>query len=130
MGADGSVRTDTIPGYGRNSQGRWAPATRAIRCACLRRAGPPNRIHQTARGLTPGKAYCLQFVTADRNDVVGKKFNPRRYGIGVELEGADILHDKGYMHIDRRDGGRYAENNNVAKINLHRIVFAPNRRER
>jgi hypothetical protein len=55
--------------------------------------------------------------------VVGKKFNPRRYGIGAELEGVEILHDKGYVHIDRRNGGRYAENNNVAKINLHRIVF-------
>jgi len=124
MGADGSVRTDTIPGYGRNSQGRWGAGNAGDTvCVFARRAGRPNRIHQTARGLTPGKAYCLQFVTADRNDVVGKKFNPRRYGIGVELEGAEILHDKGYVHIDRRDGGRYAENNNVAKINLHRIVF-------
>ena len=34
-------------------------------CVMTRSAGKPNRISQTAKGLEVGKAYCLQFVTAD-----------------------------------------------------------------
>ena len=48
---------------------------------------------------------------------------PRKHGIRAELQGAEILRDKGFVHIDRRNSGRYKHNNNVAKINLNRIIF-------
>jgi len=122
--AEGSIRTDKIAGYGKNSQGRWGAGNAGDTvCVMTRRAERPNRISQTAHGLKPGKAYCLQFVTADFKDVTGKKYNPRRYGIRAELEGAKVLGDKGFVHIDRRNTGRYKHNNNVAKINLNRIIF-------
>jgi hypothetical protein len=122
--ATGSIRTDTLAGYGHNSQGRWGSGKAGDTfCVLARQAGQPNRISQTAQGLTVGKLYCLQFVTADRDDVVGKKFNPRRYGIAAKLEGAEILPDKSFVHIDRRHSGRYAHNDNVAKINLNRVIF-------
>ncbi len=122
--AEDSLRTETIPGYGKNSQGRWnAGRAGDTVCVMTRTQGKPNRIRQTARGLEVGKAYCLQFVTADRKDVLGEKYNPRRYGIRAELEGAELLPDKGFVHIDRRNTGRYKHNNNVAKINLNRIIF-------
>ena len=122
--AAGAIRTDTLAGYGKNSQGRWGGgAAGDTVCVLTRQNGQPNRISQTARGLTVGKAYCLQFVTADRKDVLGKKYNPRRYGLDAELEGAELLPDKSFVHVDRRSGGRYAHNDNVAKINLHRIIF-------
>ena len=122
--ATDSIRANTIAGYGKNSQGRWGGGKVGDTvCVLTRHTGQPNRISQTAQGLTVGKAYCLQFVTADRKDVVGKKFNPRRYGIAAELEGAEILSDKSFVHIDRRSGGRYAYNDNVAKINLNRVIF-------
>jgi hypothetical protein len=119
-----SVRTDTIAGYGKNSQGRWG-AGRAgdTVCVMVRDAGTPNRISQTARGLRAGGAYCLQFVTADRKDVTGRKCNPRRYGIDAELEGIEPIAEKSFVYVDRRKGGRYAKNDSVAKINLNRIVF-------
>ncbi|NLS95237.1 MAG: hypothetical protein GXX96_24025 [Planctomycetaceae bacterium] len=122
--AEGSVRAHTIAGYGKNSQGRWGGGSSGDTvCVMTRNADKPNRISQTAKGLEVGKAYCLQFVTADLNDVTGKKYNPRRYGIRAELEGAEILPDKSFVHIDRRNTGRYRDNNNVAKINLNRIIF-------
>ena len=122
--ATGSIRTDNIVGYGRNSQGRWGDGNAGDTvCVLTRQAGQPNRISQTAQGLTVGKAYCLQFVTADRRDLLGKKFNPRRYGIAAKLRGAEILPDKSFTHIDRRHGGRYAHNDNVGKINLNRMIF-------
>ena len=122
--ATGSIRADTIAGYGKNSQGRWGGGQSGDTVCVLKRpAGQPNRIRQTAQGLTVGKAYCLQFVTADRKDVVGKKFNPRRYGITVELEGAEILPERSFVHVDRRSGGHDGPNSNLAKINLHRVIF-------
>jgi hypothetical protein len=122
--AANSIRVSTVAGYGKNSQGRWGAGTAGDTvCVLTRQAGRPNCIRQTAQGLTVGKAYCLQFVTADHKDVVRRNFNPRRYGIAAKLEGAEILPANSFVHIDRRDGGRYAHNDNVGKINLHRIVF-------
>ncbi len=122
--AEGSVRAHTISGYGKNSQGRWGAGSAGdTACVMTRRADKPNRIQQTANRLEMGRVYCLQFVTADLKDVTGKRYNPRKYGIRAELEGAEILRDKSFVHVDRRNSGRYKHNNNVAKINLHRIIF-------
>ncbi len=122
--AEGSIRTNTISGYGKNSQGRWGAGSAGDTiCVMTRYSNTVNRISQIAQGLKPGKAYCLQFVTADLNDIIGKKYNPRRYGIDVDLEGVEKLADKSFVHIDRRKGGRYEHNDNVAKINLHHIIF-------
>ena len=50
--ADGSIRTDTIAGYGKNSQGRWGGGNAGDTvCVLTRQAGQPNRISQTAQGL-------------------------------------------------------------------------------
>ncbi|MBN2291429.1 MAG: carbohydrate binding domain-containing protein [Pirellulales bacterium] len=122
--AKGSIRTEKIPGYGRNSQARWGGGSAGNSvCVMIRGAGKANRISQTAHGLEVGKVYCLQFVTADFNDVTGKKYNPRRYGINVELDGAEILPGKGYVHIDRRKSYRRKKSGTVGKINLNRIIF-------
>ena len=122
--AAGAVRADTVPGYGKNCQGRWSGGKAGDTvCVMTRQPAAANRISQTAQGLTVGKAYCLQFVTADRRDVVGRKGAPRRYGLDVELAGAERIGSKSFVHIDRRAGGRYEHNDNVGKVNLHRIVF-------
>ena len=122
--AEGSLRTDTIAEYGKKSQGRWNAGNAGDTvCVMTRHAGKPNRISQTVHGLEVGKAYCLQFVTADRKDVVDKKYNPRQYGIEAELEGAEILGDKSFVHIDRRNASGHKHSDNVAKINLNRIIF-------
>jgi len=122
--AAGSIRPETLAGYGKNSQGRWG-AGRAgdTVCVMVRQPAATNRISQTAHGLSVGKAYCLQFVDADRKDVTGRKDNPRRYGIDVELEGVERIGGKSFVHIDKRKAGRYEHNDNVGKINLNRIVF-------
>jgi hypothetical protein len=122
--AEGAIRVDTIADYGKNSQGRWGGGKAGDTvCVLTRNAEKPNRISQTAAGLEVGKAYCLQFVTADRKDIAGKIYNPRQYGIAAELEGAEILADKSFVHVDKRNTGRYQHNSNVAKINLNRIIF-------
>ena len=123
--AEGALRADTIAGYGKNSQGRWGGGSAGDTvCVMTRQPAATNRISQTVQGMKVGKAYCLQFVTADRSDVLGRKANSRRYGIDVELDGVERIADKSSVHIDKRQGGgRYAHNDNVGKINLNRIVF-------
>ncbi|HRR34934.1 MAG TPA: hypothetical protein P5026_12590 [Kiritimatiellia bacterium] len=118
------MRAGTLAGYGKNSQGRWGGG-KAGDTFCLLTHQPAgiNRVSQTVRGLTPGQSYCLQFVTADHTDIVEKRFNPRRYGIEVDMPGVERNAARSFVHIDRRKGGRYAHNDNVAKVNLHRIVF-------
>lgn len=122
--AEGSVRTETLSGYGKNSQGRWGGGNAGDTvCVLARQPAATNRLSQTVQGLKPGRAYCLQFVTADRNDVAGKRSSPRRYGIEAELDGVERIGDKSFVHVDRRKGGRYEHNDNVGKVNLNRIVF-------
>ncbi len=123
--AEGAVRAETIPGYGQDVQRRWHARTGDTVCLMTRQAGTPNRISQTARGLEPGRAYSLHFVTADRLDVAGKTYNPRRYGIDVFIKGAEVIPGRSFVHIDdrkthwspRRDPGH------LAKVNVHRVVF-------
>jgi hypothetical protein len=119
-----SIRPATIAGYGRSSQCRWgAGGAGDTVCVLARHTGEPNRVSQTARGLVVGKAYSLQFVTADRKDVVGKKGDPRRHGIAAELPGATIMPEKSFVHVDRRSKGESTHGDNVGKINLHRTIF-------
>lgn len=122
--AKGSVAAATIPGYGKNMQGRWGGGKAGDTvCAMIRQPGQPNRVAQTLQGLEVGKVYSLQFVTADRTDIAEKRYNPRQYGIAATLEGAELLSDRCFVHIDRRKTHRRTPPENLAKINLHRIVF-------
>ena len=122
--AQGALRTLTIPGYGKNIERRWgAGAAGDTVCVMARKADEPNRISQTARGLSVGKAYSLQFVTGDLRDITGKKNNPRRYGIEAELKGGEPIAERSFVHIDRRKAHRGIAPEHLGKINLHRIVF-------
>jgi len=121
---EGSITTATIPGYGKKVQVRWGGGKAGDTvCAMARTEGKPNRIGQTMRGLEVGKAYSLQFVTADRKSLGTKDYNPRKYGIAAELPGVEILTDRCFVHIDRRKTHRRKPAENLGKINLHRIVF-------
>ncbi len=124
--AEGSVRTETLAGFGKASQGRWGGSGRAGNTVCVltRQNGPVNSVSQKATGLLVGRLYTLQFVVADYQDAVAKKINPRRFGLDAALsEGAEVLPEKTYVHVDKRVKGRYAHNDNVARINLHHITF-------
>ncbi len=70
-----ALRTDSFAGYGKGSQARWGAGgqTGDTFCVFKRGAGGPSTLTQTATGLTPGKVYTLQFVTADYKDMVAKQ---------------------------------------------------------
>jgi len=122
--AAGSIRVETIPGYGKNSQGWWgADHVGDTVCVMTRHRSAVNWLSQTITGLTVGKTYCLQLVAADRQDVIGKKFHPRRYGIDVELPGVERMADKSFVCVEHRQKKRDRNDPNLGKVHLHRVVF-------
>ena len=124
--ASGKVRTDSHEGFARRSQCRWGGngGVGDTFAVLVREDGAPTRLAQTAKGLVPGRTYCLQFVTFDVKDVKARRIAPRRFGIDVRLDaGVEVRKDLSWVHVDNRSNGRYDFNNNVARVNLHHIVF-------
>ena len=120
-----SVRSDKFSGYGKSSQSRWgAPGgTGDTFCVLTRPEGRPNTLTQTATGLLPGKVYTLQFVTADYEDMVAGKVDPKQLGLDAVLDaGAEIIPEQSYVFVDRRNSGRKKDDGKV-RINLNHIRF-------
>ncbi|MBQ9366829.1 MAG: hypothetical protein IJT83_03530 [Victivallales bacterium] len=122
----GNVTTDKFQGFASSSQNRWGGNngigdTFAV---LTKNDAVVSSVTQNAVNLVPGKAYCLQFATFDVDDVKAKRINPRKFGITAHLsEGADIQDKLSWHFVDKREKGRYAYNNGVARINLVHIVF-------
>ena len=123
--AKGNVTTDSFQGFASSSQNRWGGGSVGDTFAVLTKNDTEvSSVTQKAVNLVPGKAYCLQFATFDVDDVKAKRLNPRKFGITAHLsEGADIQKKLSWHHVDKREKGRYAHNNGVARINLVHIVF-------
>ncbi len=119
------LRAGSFAGYGKSSQGRWGAAggTGDTFCVFTRGEGRPSTLSQAATGLTPGKVYTLQFVTADYKDMVAGKVDPRQHGLKAVLDaGAEVIADQSYVYVDSRNSGR-KENDGLVRINLHHIRF-------
>ncbi|MBQ3290501.1 MAG: hypothetical protein IJH50_13955 [Kiritimatiellae bacterium] len=124
--ASGNVRTDSYPDFARRSQCRWGGngGVGDTFAVLMREEGAPATLSQTATGLVPGRTYCLQFTAFDVKDVKANRIAPRRFGIDVTLGGgAEVRKDLSWVHVDERVKGRYDFNDNVARVNLHHIVF-------
>ena len=122
----GKVRTDSHPDFARRSQCRWGGngGVGDTFAVLTREEGAPATVSQTAKGLVPGRTYCLQFATFDVKDVKANRIAPRRFGIDVRMgAGAEVRKGLSWVHVDERVKGRYDFNNDVARINLHHVVF-------
>ncbi len=123
--ADEAVKPASFSGYGKGAQRRWGAASAIGDTFCLftRQDGKPSVISQTATGLVPGKVYTLQFVTADYQDMLNKRFNPRQHGITATLgAGAELIPEKSYIFVDKRNTGR-KKDDGQARVNLHHLRF-------
>jgi hypothetical protein len=120
-----AVRTDSFAGYGKGSQARWGAGggTGDTFCVFKRGAERPSTLTQTASGLTPGKVYTLQFVTADYQDMVARKVEPKQHRFSALLgAGAQLIPEQSYVFVDRRTSGNKA-NDGLVRINLHHVRF-------
>ena len=122
----GVVRPDEHASFASRSQNRWGGngGVGDTFAVLVRREGESSSLSQTARGLVPGRKYCLQFATFDVKDVKANRIAPRRFPVSATLsDGAEIDRTLSWVHVDERVKGRYAVNDGVARINLHHIVF-------
>ncbi|MDD3544428.1 MAG: hypothetical protein PHG96_03605 [Kiritimatiellae bacterium] len=120
-----AVLPASFAGYGKGAQRRWGAASKTGDTFCLfkRQDGQANVISQKATGLVPGKVYTLQFVTADYQDMLNKRFNPREHGITATLgAGVEVIPEQSYVFVDRRNSGR-KKDDGQARVNLHHIRF-------
>ena len=124
--AQGDVTLDSCPGLAATSQNRWGGNggigdTFAV---FHKTSEETSTLTQTATGLEPGRAYLLQFIAFDADDAHAKRVNGKDIGIRATLgDGAVVRDDLSWHHIDRRQTGRYAQNNDCVRPNLHHIVF-------
>lgn len=123
---EGGISVEKFSGYAKRNQNRWNAPRGCGDTFCVFKAmeGKPNKLIQKAKGLTPGKPYMLLFSVGDYDDLKAQKLNPRRYGLDAVLENAEILPES-TVYVDKREKGKYAHNHNVARQNLHRILFIP-----
>lgn len=123
----GDVTLDNCPGLAATSQNRWGGGNGNIGdtfAVFHKRGEETSTLAQSATGLEPGRTYLLQFVTFDADDAHAKRVNGRDIGIRATLgEGAVVRDDLSWHHIDRRETGRYEQNNLCVRPNLHHIVF-------
>ncbi len=124
--ADGAIAVEKFSGYAKRNQNRWNAPRGCGDTFCVFKAveGKPNKLSQIAKGLTVGKPYMLLFSVGDYDELKAQKLNPRRYGLEAVLENAEILPES-TVYVDKREKGKYAHNHNVARQNLHRIIFIP-----
>lgn len=119
-----AIRTEKFAGYGSGSQRRWGAAgTGDTFCVFRRSAAGPGTLTQTATGLSVGKVYTLQFVTADYQDMVARKVEPKQHPLRALLgAGAQLIPEQSYVFVDRRAAGAGAEAGWV-RVNLHHLRF-------
>ena len=128
--AKGAVRLDEHANFASRSQNRWGGngGVGDTFAVLVRGEGDASSISQTVKGLVPGRKYCLQFATFDVKDVKANRIAPRRFGVSAALsDGVEVDERLSWVHVDRRVKGRYAANDNVARINLHHVVFTARR---
>lgn len=120
----GDVRAERLPENGKRSQSRWGGGRGDTFATLVRGAGAASRLLQTAKGLVPGRTYCLQLAVFDAKDARERRVAPRRFPVGVSAgRGAKVRDDLSWVHVDERTKNRYPFNEGGARINLHHVVF-------
>lgn len=127
---EGGVRVDNIKNFVKTCQNRWGGSVEDYFALLPRGENSIATLKQTAKGLVPGRMYRLKYVTFDVKDVRAKRFNPRKFGIAVSVgNGARVDPALTWTHIDKREKGMYAHNNNCARVNLGQVVFTATKPE-
>ncbi len=103
-----ALRADSFSGYGKGSQRRWGASGGTGDTFCV---------------FTRGEGRANQFVTADYNDMVAGRVDPRQFGLDAVLDaGAEVMPEKSYVYVDSRTSGR-KKDDGLARVNLHHIRF-------
>ncbi|MBO4344631.1 MAG: hypothetical protein J5833_02675, partial [Victivallales bacterium] len=96
----GNVTNGKHTGFAAKSHNRWGgnAGVGDTFAVFTKQDAEVSTVTQVAKGLVPGKAYCLQFSTVDYNDVKTNRLNPRKFGINATLgDGAQIRKDLSWL---------------------------------
>ena len=122
--SEGDVKVENVKDFVKTCQNRWGGGVEDYFATLSRGTNSVAVLRQTAKGLVPGRTYRLRYVTFDVKDVKAKRFNPRKFGIAASAgDGVRIDPALTWTHVDRREKGMYAHNNNCARVNIGQIVF-------
>lgn len=128
--SEGGAKVDNIKNFVKTCQNRWGGSVEDYFAALPRGEKTVAVLKQTAKSLVPGRMYRLKYITFDVKDVRAKRFNPRKFGITASVgNGAKVDPALTWTHVDRREKGMYAHNNNCARVNLSQIVFTATKPE-
>ena len=107
--------------FGTKTEGRWllGMSVGDTFAVLPRTAEGTASVSQPATGLVPGRKYVLRFADFDVDDVMTARFAPRRIGVEVELDGAEIDRTLTWEHVDERP----EKDMKGARINYRQIVF-------
>ena len=124
VGRDGAITPQSNPTFAEDSIGIWqrGGSDAGDYFIVFKRGSEPNYLQQTAKSLTVGETYMLEYVTADYQDILHATVNPMDHVLHAELpeENADVLSVREY--IDMRPQHFYGKTD-FARINLKQIIF-------
>ena len=123
---NGAVRADSFAGFAKASQNRWGGNGGVGDTFAVLSRGKDSfaTLSQKAKGLVPGRKYRLRYSAFDVKDVKAKRMAPRKFAISASAgAGAEVDGALTWTHVDKRVKGRYAANNNCARVNFSQIVF-------
>ena len=120
----GDVSASKVKGFYLASQGRWCSSDGASDTFAVLngKADGPSSLTQVAKGLVPGKAYCLKFLCFDAGAFGAAKLNCRKYGVEAKLENVSIMDNLSWERVDMRLNGKPGKAN-FSPVNLRQIVF-------
>ena len=119
----GAIAADQVAGLGDKQEARWyvAPGLGDHCARFMKVSGETARLVQTAKGLVPGRLYCLQGCVFDLKDVRAKRGDPRRIALELEPdEGVRIEKGLSWRHVsDSKSNSR----TDGAFVNVEHVVF-------
>ena len=128
--SEGGAKVGNIKNFVKTCQNRWGGTIEDYFAIMPRGENSVATLKQTAKNLVPGRMYRLKYITFDVKDVRAKRFNPRKFGITASVgNGAIVDPALTWTHVDRREKGMYAHNNNCARVNLGQMVFTATKPE-
>ena len=116
----GDVRVDKVNGLGETLESRWYSGSIGDDFATLKKGkGATSQVAQDIKHLVPGRLYCLKCCMFDVKAVKKGEKCDRRVELDVSFDGATVLKDLSWRHIDRRTTGKKPN----PAVNLEQIVF-------
>jgi len=118
-------------GHGR-AQGRYPPLTGTDVDSFLwtkRQADRPNKVSQTLRNLTPGRAYSVKLLVGDYGEMTDaeklRAAKPQKHAVSVAIEDADVIAEQGISDAYRSRIGLDEKGEKMPCFHFVRIVFRP-----